>query len=486
MRRVLSAGMVLVVVVSVCCAQSETVKQKHWFRVNLAAQPVYEVTVTQGGGCPDLELAVLREHPDGGYSLLGRVNDWDGDETVLLGHAEEGSYLICVQSSEEAFSSEAFALTIMAPLGDGGHLLIFAEDLIELGEPPPSAQAILDGGTPVSFGTNYSLAFTSLTPGVHTVVVTVADGYLPDCNNEEEGEEDDPDSDYGNPRHLVVSEGAWEAAAFDFLPILTAEAIVRDAWTMERLTNMPIEFIATSGWITNEVYRKDPNYATYATNWVTSTNGCFPDNVYLPTVDWDLRITNACYETLYVTNAITNCSAGDEIDLGTVYMIPVDDNTNTIGDEWEEYYFGVGTNAVPGADPDEDYRTTYEEYIAGTHPTNCDSCLRLAEPEIDTSGSNGTVTLSWPTEDWRTYSLQAIDSLSTTDSWWQVTNTTWEATKGQTNMTYVDNEYDDFVRYFYRVQVVADDYVGSTNRVLHPIPTNSPGGGSSTNNPPTP
>jgi hypothetical protein len=72
----------------------------------------------------------------------------------------------------------------------------------------------------------------------------------------------------------------------------------------------------------------------------------------------------------HLTNTL---SAGGTINFTGNYTF-TDTNHNGIPDAWESYYFGsVGTNRTQYTDSDGDGMSDYDEFIAGTNPTNAAS-----------------------------------------------------------------------------------------------------------------
>jgi hypothetical protein len=76
-------------------------------------------------------------------------------------------------------------------------------------------------------------------------------------------------------------------------------------------------------------------------------------------------------------------------------------------DNWEADYFGAATAAHPGEDPDGDGALNWQEYVAGTDPTNALSCLKV---DRITPGGNATV-LQFLAVSNRTYTAQFTDGL---------------------------------------------------------------------------
>ncbi|MFA7256943.1 MAG: hypothetical protein WC047_05155, partial [Kiritimatiellales bacterium] len=97
--------------------------------------------------------------------------------------------------------------------------------------------------------------------------------------------------------------------------------------------------------------------------------------------------------------------------------------------------------------------------------------------------SSNTLVLTWNTESWRTYRISGNTQL-VTGEWVQVAGS-WEATNGQTEMSWTETNLDLSWNSNYRVDVMPCTWQG-TNQVL--VNTNSPysGDGGGTNLPPLP
>jgi hypothetical protein len=79
-----------------------------------------------------------------------------------------------------------------------------------------------------------------------------------------------------------------------------------------------------------------------------------------------------------------------------------------ISDEWRMYFFGSLTNALAqdNADPDGDGMPNWQEYLAGTNPTNAFSALQFSEAGL-AAGGGPNINLGWLTAPGRTYVLQS-------------------------------------------------------------------------------
>ncbi len=357
-----------------------------------------------------------------------------------------------------------------------GGILVFARDSSSSSLSPPNTTAELNGNESQSFGSSNLVTFSGyFEAGTYSVEIsTEAYGYALRQSPTDPNALNDPYSDYGNPRYVTISENTNNVPVhFQFDPVITTAAIVRDGWTMEKLEDAAIEFSyeGSSGPI---VKRKYPSPSTYASDWMTDAEGNFPISTILYLHDYDLTVNKNGYVPFNEINIITNAFPGDAFDLGTIFLEPEDINTNQISDLWETIFFGSGINVDPNADADGDGLSNRDEYIAGTDPTNALSCLRVdASPQID------GFTLSWDTVPGRTYRVCGTTNVCA-DTWVQVGGP-WEASSGQYEMVWVETNLDLSWNSNYRVEVVPCWWAG-TNQVL--INTNRPappsGGGTNT------
>ena len=89
----------------------------------------------------------------------------------------------------------------------------------------------------------------------------------------------------------------------------------------------------------------------------------------------------------------------------------VDLNGDGIDDAWQDRFFSsyTSTNAMPTADPDSDGQNNWDEFIAGTDPTNASSTLRFnADSSVDSL--NGIV-VRWSSETGRVYTIDKSTNL---------------------------------------------------------------------------
>jgi len=93
---------------------------------------------------------------------------------------------------------------------------------------------------------------------------------------------------------------------------------------------------------------------------------------------------------------------------GTAWLGPALAPPQITSDEWRMHFFGSLTSALAqdNADPDGDGVPNWQEYLAGTDPTNPLSCLRL-NGAAPASGGSKSITLGWLTAPGKNYVLEA-------------------------------------------------------------------------------
>jgi hypothetical protein len=91
-------------------------------------------------------------------------------------------------------------------------------------------------------------------------------------------------------------------------------------------------------------------------------------------------------------------------------------------DEWKIAFFGSLTNSQAGddVDADGDGAPNWQEYLAGTNPTNAGSYLQFSSASLNTNGVRGTA-INWLTAPGKTYVLQSSPTLNGTN--WRPINT---------------------------------------------------------------
>jgi hypothetical protein len=91
-------------------------------------------------------------------------------------------------------------------------------------------------------------------------------------------------------------------------------------------------------------------------------------------------------------------------------------------DEWKLHFFGSLTNSLAGddVDADGDGAPNWQEYLAGTDPTNPASVFQFDGAGFSANGAGG-VALSWLTAPGKTYILESIPALG--EGSWTAINT---------------------------------------------------------------
>jgi hypothetical protein len=137
--------------------------------------------------------------------------------------------------------------------------------------------------------------------------------------------------------------------------------------------------------------------------------------------------------------------AGGTVDIGC-YEYPTP--ASVISYAWLGRY-GLSTDgSADFADPDQDGLSTWQEWIAGTSPTNALSVLAMKQ--IVPMGNGGGVSVTWQCVPTRTYYVQRSTDLAQPNSFSSIKSNL----PGQTaTMTFVDQTATNTGPYFYRVGI---------------------------------
>jgi Tol biopolymer transport system component len=429
-----------------------------WVKFYAISNYFYEIETIQLGSNVDTVLDVYYENADGTLTNIIDAEDRDSTgvgmnqiEATSLDNPVPGMYYVRVSSgTSNAWGvSSDYNLTIDVPAG-GGNLVVIAVDKLHTNQAPPGAVVIVDGMRTQAFAGSVTLTLPDLSSGIHTIAVPVVAGYLPEEDPAQPNQVTNQNSYlYGNPKAARVEDDRWRFAVFQFYPYVKVSTgtVIRDRWTREWLSNAVITFKATSGILSNVVYDGYPNdtNCTYKSHWYSRADGTFPSNVRLPAVNYDLTLKKTDYSNGVISTVIVNPTPGQVIDLGTLWLSPVDTNANGIADWWEERYFGA--NRPPAEeDSDGDGHNNREEYLLGTDPTNRDSVMKLHIAAQNTHG----VTLTWPVANGRTYDIRTSRQLSS-ELWTQQVFGPLEATNCQTQMQWTDTNAIDQTYRVYRL-----------------------------------
>ncbi|WP_009965545.1 S8 family serine peptidase [Verrucomicrobium spinosum] len=125
-----------------------------------------------------------------------------------------------------------------------------------------------------------------------------------------------------------------------------------------------------------------------------------------------------------------------------------DSNSNQLPDWWEQQYGSLRATPVsvldPTVDDDGDARNNLTEFLAGTNPNQSDAVVTPLQ-----ANTGGSITLSWPSEQGRFYSVQTSLDLKT---WDPVSVATMQPGSGAV-MSWQDTTAGDGPRKFYRVVI---------------------------------
>jgi hypothetical protein len=116
--------------------------------------------------------------------------------------------------------------------------------------------------------------------------------------------------------------------------------------------------------------------------------------------------------------------------VGSVALQPA----SITSDEWKLYFFGSLTNSLAGddVDADGDGAPNWQEYLAGTDPTNPGSVLQFGGAGFPAGGSG--FALSWLTAPGKTYILESIPALGR-GNWTAINTNTGDGYIYQFNQT---------------------------------------------------
>lgn len=121
-----------------------------------------------------------------------------------------------------------------------------------------------------------------------------------------------------------------------------------------------------------------------------------------PLGDYSLTFGDVAFYQTPTNQTASLTNAGGALNFTGNYTF-VDANHNGMSDAWEKYYFGVvSTNRTNLTDTDGDGMTDYQEFIAGTDPTNAASKLIFLGASMQT---NSAVEFRWSAVPGRSYQV---------------------------------------------------------------------------------
>lgn len=427
-----------------------------WVKFYAVSDFFYDIETFHYGASNDTVLNIYYELADGSLSNIeANVDDsgFEDGELAGLDHPPNGWYYVEVsQISSNGWSPGSYDLGIYIPAGNGSHLVVIAGDILS-GDPLPgsyvSATSTNDSRTDY-FGDTNSLPLTNLEIQDYLVEVPIAPGYISHYHPTDPNGVNDPTSEaYGNPRKIEITGSEWAMTWFQFLPVIQANANVRDLYTGEWLENAKIVFTARSGGYEGIIYEGWPDRAEYQSNWFTLAEGDFPSDVVLRTLDYDLKLTKSGYNEYVIPNVITGAFPGAIFNLGNQYMSPVDADGDRISDFWTSNYFSDAVFS-PTNDDDEDGQLNRDEYIAGTNPTDPASFFSV-NMKTEESGGSPEFIIRWNPAPGRVYNVLWTPMLG------------GEFQSLETGIQYPQSSYTDIVHAaessgYYRVVVMSSGY----------------------------
>ena len=429
-----------------------------WVRVYLASNFVYEIETDHISERLDTVIDAYRENADGSLVYLDELSvDDEGDDTgeyTGIDFPASGWYgfrLSAYPGSTNRIG--AYTFSIEMPAAATCNLIVLGIDDVSNGALPPGASvSVYEQGTGLWRNMNFSgsknVSFTGLAGGWYYIDVPEPAHHI--CR-------EDPVTPgqveslynlyYANPRWIYLASG-WGLAGFEFLStVAVTSGVVRDAWTGAFIDGAALAFTATSGSLSNAVVDGHIMLTSYSTNWTSTPAGLLPANVLLGACNWDLAVSRAGYTTAILEDAIENQPAGSGIALGTLFLTPIDANSNGIQDSWECAYFPGGCD--PDADSDGDTLPNGAEYFCGTVPTNAASVMRI----LDVQRLAGGLSLTWSAVAGRGYRVVSSGAPGGTGS--VTTNGPWEAAYGETTKTWTDPNAGSYPSRFYRIHLSA-------------------------------
>jgi len=422
-----------------------------WVCFYLVPDFVYDIETYHHSEILDTVLDLYRELPDGTLELLDHVDEEGSDlgEYTGLDYPSSGWYWAHISPYDGNTNAMVgtYEFSVDIPAADGlNSLIVLGIDDVASSALPTGSTATVSGQGTKTFAGSTSVVFSGLTNGTYTVTVPTPTNFFA---------REDPNTPYqvqsltnlyyANPRRVSVS-GGWRMAGFELISSLAiTSGVVRDAWTHAFLGSAQIAFTATSGSLTGAVVDGSVILTNYRTNWFSNTDGRLPPDIVLGACNWNLSVALSGYQTYLRIGAVSNAPAGSKVELGTVFLVPVDLNTNSVADAWESLYFPGGMSATQ--DSDNDGLNNLQEYLCGTDPTNALSVLRF----LDAPTGTGSLCVTWCVTGGRNYQMLSVTSLLDLSS--MTTSGPWEAASGQTTMQWTDTNTPLHKARFYRVRL---------------------------------
>ncbi len=142
--------------------------------------------------------------------------------------------------------------------------------------------------------------------------------------------------------------------------------------------------------------------------WLTA----FPTNGTCESGETNLAAISVDVSSLTIgthTGRVAIVSTGDDYNLPVTVTI-ADNDYDQIPDGWENKYFGGIADCKPLLDTDLDGQNNFQEWIAGTDPTNKDSAFSISSVSVSTNALH--VFLTWPTLPNRQYDVYRASNIA--------------------------------------------------------------------------
>lgn len=398
----------------------------------------YQINTVHSGQPLNTAIELEFQNMDGSFSTIETKDDKsDTGEQITFQPTANGFYYVRVYHgsypNRRGLSGRRdvgdnfgdYNLVVTIPAAGPNQLIVNAIDKTAPNQVVDGAECTLVGyDVTKSFNGGVSVSY-NLSADDFSVQVTTAPGYMPAEDPKTRDQVGNPDSIYGNPRHVRLKDDDSPANLnFVFTPVVQATGTVRDASTGEWLPNARPVFTATSGILVNQVANGYPMRATYRDLWKTAADGAFPAGVILVNANWKLDVTCDYYAPADVANAVVNRTRGAVVNLGTIWLQPLDANHNQLADGWESRYTWKENTPPADGDEDADGQSNFNEYLAGTDPTSTNSffglgCLLVRDPQTQVMVPSSPLVLNWPTAPGRDYQICGKEKLSDA-SWTRV------------------------------------------------------------------
>ena len=349
------------------------VSDEDWIRFYASSSLVYDIATSHLTNTLDTVLEIYSQSTGGVLTLIDRVDDFGADEGEWTGldFPADGIYAVRVtHASGEPFAPGAYELSITVPAGLLNGISVYVVDA--LGSPSyiPGATVHFrntSGGLLATRTSSaYGLAEFQTPRGNYQVEVVppVGAGFLPYLGD--------------GTQSFSVSSGEFKSDSVTRFLGVSRSALFFKAATVTGRVETVIPGEAIGGALVRMLtpggsYTRYPA-TTAGTPWVSGADGSFPATVVVPAASgYSAEISAQGY--LPRSTAVGTLAPGETRDLGPLALTAADMNNNQVPDPWEYHWFNGLVDV--SLDPDLDRSTHFQEYVAGTDPTNTSSVLRV-------------------------------------------------------------------------------------------------------------